>query len=261
MTNDEIKYIKKFKRKKILIIFIQLFIAVSFLVLWEIMSNKKILNPFIFSSPSRVLKSIINLYITNNLFNHIFTTIKEIIIAFILGFIISFILAIILYLSNTLHKILDLFLNILNSLPKISLGPILIIWFGAQTKTIIIMALLINIFVCLESIYIGFINCNKYYLLLFKSLKVNKFKTILYLVIPSAYKNIISALKLNISLTLIGVVMGEFLVSKQGVGYLIIYGTQVFNLDLVFTGIFILIILSYLIYLPINYLNIKINKI
>ena len=145
----------------------------------------------------------------------------------------------------------------LNSLPKVSLGPILIIWFGANTNSIIVMALLINILVCTECLYVGFKNCNPYLLLLFKSFKVKKIKTIIYLVIPSSYNNIITALKLNISMTLIGVIMGEFLVSKAGIGYLIIYGTQVFNLDLVFAGIFLLIILSYLIYKPIKLLENK----
>ena len=159
-----------------------------------------------------------------------------------------------------LYKIIDPFINILNSLPKVSLGPILIIWFGANTNTIIVMSLLINIIVCTQTLYTGFINCNKYYLLLFKSLKVNKIKTIYHLVIPSSYKNIITALKLNISMTLIGVIMGEFLVSKSGIGYLIIYGTQVFNLDLVYAGIFLLIILSYIIYKPINIMENKIKK-
>ena len=260
MSNDELSFIKKYKRKKLIILLIQISIIILFFTLWEILSNKKIINPFIFSSPSKIINTLNNLFITNDLFNNVFTTIKEIVIAFLLGFIISFILSLLLYLSNTFYKIIDPFLNVLNSLPKVSLGPILIIWFGANTNTIIVMALLINIIVCTETLYIGFINCNKYNLLLFKTFKANKLKTIIHLVIPSSYKNIISALKLNISMTLIGTIMGEFLVSKAGIGYLIIYGTQVFNLNLVYTGIFILIILSYLIYKPINILENKIKN-
>lgn len=260
MSSDEKNFIKKIKRKKIFIFIIQISIIIIFFTLWEYLSYKKIINQFIFSSPSKIIKTLYDLFITNDLLNNILTTIKEILTAFLLGFIISFLLAILLYLSNTFYKIIDPFLNILNSLPKISLGPILIIWFGANTSTIIVMALLINIIVCTETLYIGFINCNKYYLLLFKSFKANKINTIIHLVIPSSYKNIISALKLNISMTLIGTIMGEFLVSKAGIGYLIIYGTQVFNLNLVYTGIFILIILSYLIYKPINILENKIKS-
>ena len=261
MTPREIKYLKKYKRNKIKIIIIQLLIIISFIFIWQYLSDKKIINSFIFSSPKKILISIYNSYINNNLILHIHTTLNEIIIAFTLSFIISFALALLLYLSNTLYKIIDPFLNIINSLPKVSLGPILIIFFGANTNSIIIMSLLISVLICTTTIYTGFISCNKYYLLLLKSLNANKFKTIIYLIIPSAYSNIISSLKLNISMTLIGVIMGEFLVSKTGIGYLIIYGTQVFNLTLVYSSIFILMIISYLIYIPIKILENKIKKI
>ena len=254
---NENNYIKKYKRNKLFIFIIQLIIIITFFISWQYLSDKKIINQFVFSSPIRIFNTIKNLFISKILFVNIYTTIKEILIAFILGFILSFILALLLYLSNTFYKIIDPFLNMLNSLPKVSLGPILIIIFGANTKSIIVMALLINMLVCTQTLYVGFISCNKYHLLLFKSFNANKLKTIIYLILPSSYKNIISALKLNISMTLIGIIMGEFLVSKSGIGYLIIYGTQVFNLDLVYASIIILIILSYLIYKPIKILENK----
>ena len=260
MSVDEKKYISKYKKKQILIKMVQISIVFIFIFLWQLLSSKKIINPFIFSSPLKIIDSIKNLYINNLLFNNILVTLKEILFSFILGLLVSFIMALLLYLSNILYKILDPFINLLNSLPKVSLGPILIIWFGANTNTIIVMALLINIIVCTQTLYTGCINCNKYYLLLFKSFKANKLKTIIHLIIPSSLKNIITALKLNLSMTLIGVIMGEFLVSKSGIGYLIIYGTQVFNLDLVYSGIFLLIILSYIIYKPISILENKIKK-
>jgi len=122
------------------------------------------------------------------------------------------------------------------------------------------MALLINVIVCIQTLYVGFISCDKYLLLLFKSYKATKIQTIINLVIPSSYENIISALKLSLSMTLVGVIMGEFLVSKEGIGYLIIYGTQIFNLDLVYAGLLLLIIISYLIYKPINILENKSKK-
>lgn len=254
------KYLKKEKKYRCFIKLTQILIVIFFFLLWEVLSSHNIINSFIFSSPSKIIKGLIELYLNNNLFNHIFTTLYEIMIAFILGFIISFILAIILYSNKIINNILDPFITILNSLPKVALGPILIIWFGASTKSIIIMALLINVIVSTISLYTGFISVNKYYLLLFKSLKATKLKTLLYLVIPSSTNNIISSLKLNISMTLIGVIMGEFLVSKSGIGYLIVYGTQVFNLNLVYIGIFLIILISYLIYKLIIVIENKIKK-
>lgn len=110
------------------------------------------------------------------------------------------------------------------------------------------MSLLINSIITIITIYNGFINTDQYKIKLFKSLKATKFQTLIYLVIPHNKENIISSLKLNISMSLIGVIMGEFLVSKAGIGYLILYGTQVFNLNLVMSGIILIIIISFLIY-------------
>jgi NitT/TauT family transport system permease protein len=257
MSQAELLYIKKYKRHKLFVKTIQLLILLTFIILWELLSKYKIINPFIFSSPSKIISTISNLINTNQLWINISTTLLEILISFVIGFVLSFVIALLMYLFKTLAEINDPFLTILNSLPKVALGPILIIWFGANTKSIIVMALLINVVVSTVSLYVGFIKVNKYYLLLFKSLHANKINTIIHLIIPSSFENIISSLKLNISMTLIGVIMGEFLVSKRGIGYLIIYGTQVFNLDLVYTGIFLILILSYLLYIPINLLDKK----
>ena len=136
----------------------------------------------------------------------------------------------------------------LNSLPKVALGPILIIWFGANTESIIIMALLINGIISIMNILNGFNNTETIKIKMLQSLHANKMQVLKYLIIPNSYRTIISSLKINISMTLIGVIMGEFLVSKAGIGYLIIYGTQVFNLDLVMTGIVLLCIISFVLY-------------
>ena len=145
----------------------------------------------------------------------------------------------------------------LNSLPKVAIGPLILIWCGANIKSVIIMALLINLIVSLVTIYTGMLNVNKNHLLLFKSFRASKLQTLYYLIIPSSLSSIISSIKLNLSLSFIGVIMGEFLVSKEGIGYLIIYGTQVFNLDLVLTGVAVLIVLSYIFYKPIAILENK----
>ena len=152
----------------------------------------------------------------------------------------------------TLKKIFDPFLTLINSLPKVSLGPLLIIWLGANTMSIIVMSLLINTIVSLISIYNGLINTDPYKIKMFQTFKATKYQILFYLVIPHNKENIISSLKLNISMSLIGVIMGEFLVSKAGIGYLILYGTQVFNLNLVMSGIILIMIISFIIYEIIN---------
>lgn len=204
MSPKQKKYLKKIKLTKLFILVSQIFITIFFLLLWEILSSKGIINSFIFSSPSKIFKTIIDLYKNNNLLNHIYVTLRELIISFTLGTLIGFMFAIVFYFVNILKKIFDPFLTLLNSLPKVSLGPLLIIWLGANTKSIIVMSLLINTIVTLITIYNGLINTDEYKIKMFKSFKANKFQLLFNLIIPANKETILSSIKLNISMSLIG---------------------------------------------------------
>ena len=260
MSNESLQVLKKNKRKKRMILISQIGIVLFFLILWEILASRKILNPFIFSSPSRIFQTIWNLLETGELLGHIGTTLYEIILAFSIGISAGFFLAILLYELPTLAKIIDPFLTMINSLPKVALGPIIIIWTGANTKSIIVMALLINLIVSIMNIYNGFLGVDEIKLKLLKTFGATKTQILRFLIIPESKRTILSSLKINISMTLIGVIMGEFLVSKRGIGYLIIYGTQVFNLNLVMSGIVILILLSFFIYEFLSLIEKKLSK-
>lgn len=243
------QYLKKLKKEKITILLTQLLILILIITMWQILADLKIINTFITSSPKNILTTLKNLYIQNNLFHHIWITTYETIISFLTGTILGIIIAIILWYNPFISKVIDPYLTIINSLPKVSLGPIFIIWVGANTKSIIVMALLISVIITIISVYNGFISTDKNKIKLLKSFGANKIEMLKYLILRENYKTIISSLKINISMSLIGVIMGELLVSKSGIGYLIMYGSQVFNLNLVMTGIIILMIVSYIMYL------------
>lgn len=254
-SKEHQKYIRKNKTKKILIKTFRILLLLTIILTWELLAKYNIINPFISSSPSRILSTIISLYNKEDLFIHIWTTIYETIISFSLGTILGIIIAIILWWNDFLYKVIDPYLTIINSLPKVAIGPIIIIFFGANIKSIIIMALLISLIVTIITVYNGFIETDKNKINLLKSFKATKYQIFKLVILPSSYNTIISSLKINISMTLIGVIMGEFLVSKQGIGYLITYGSQVFNLNLVMSGIIILLIVSYLMYLIVSYIE------
>lgn len=169
-------------------------------------------------------------------------------LSFTIGSLLGFVLAVTFYLVPFLKRVMDPYLTLFNSLPKVSLGPILIIWLGANMKSIVVMSLLINVIVTLVTIYNGLVTTDVYKIKMFKSFGASTYQIMTKLVIASNKKTIFSSLKLNISMSLIGVIMGEFLVSKAGVGYLILYGTQVFNLTLVMAGIVIIMIISFILY-------------
>lgn len=255
MSKGYKEYLNRNKRYNILIVSIQILIIISFLFLWEYGARKELIDSFITSSPTEIIETIINLIKSNNLFNHIIITIIETVISFVLGTLIGIIIASILWYYKTLAKVVDPFLTLINSLPKIALGPIIIIWAGAGIKSIIIMALLISTIVTIINVYQGFIDTDELKIKLMKTFKASKIQIYANLVLPNSFTNIISTLKINISMSLIGIIMGEFLVSKQGIGYLIMYGSQIFNLDLVMTGILILSILSLIMYYLILYLE------
>lgn len=248
MSNEQKNFLKKIKQEKIFVSLTQIFITIIFIVVWQILSDKKIINPFIFSSPKKIIETFGSLYINYDLFSHILTTLYETLIAFILGISLGFIIAILLYEFKILAKIVDPFLTMINSLPKVALGPIIIIWVGANMNSIIVMSILINLIISIMTIYNGFLNTDSYKIKLLKSFNANRLQILTKVVIPESYNTIISSLKINISMSLIGVIMGEFLVSKKGIGYLIIYGTQVFNLNIVMSGIIILILISFILY-------------
>ena len=188
MSAEQIKFLKRTKYKKIAILAIQVFLIVLFIGLWEFLSRKEIINSFIYSSPSKVLKTITSLVQTHNFFNHIVCTLKEIFIAFCLGSLFGFIIAIILYEFNVLAKVLEPFLITLNSLPKVALGPMIIIIAGANLKSVIIMTLFINLIITILNLYNGFINVDNTKLTLMKSMRATKWQILKYLVFPGSLK-------------------------------------------------------------------------
>ena len=167
-------YIKKEKRNNILVKVIQISIGIIFLISWELLSRFNIINSFIFSSPSKIIMTIIELYKNNNLFNNIWVTLFELFISFGIGSSLGFVIALLFYRFSILKRIFDPYLTLLNSLPKVALGPLLIIWIGANTNSIIVMALLINLIVSIVGFYNGFINTDDYKLRLIKSFGANE---------------------------------------------------------------------------------------
>lgn len=259
--SDEHKmFLKKRKKNKLLVILFQIIIFISFLIIWEVAARMGMINTFLSSSPTNVFQTFTNLLKTNDLWSHIGITVYETIISFFLASLIGFIIASILWWNKTIAKIIDPYLTILNSLPKVALGPLIIIWVGANINSIIFMALLISTFITIINIYQGFISTDSYFITLMRTFNAKKHQIFIKLIVPSNKNNIINCLKVNISMSLIGVIMGELLVSKKGLGYLIMYGSQVFNINLVITSVVILAIVSYIMYAIISFIEKKTVK-
>lgn len=247
ISKDRKVYLRKQKMNKIAVLFTQVAIIVGFIVIWEVLANVGVIDSFIASQPSRIVKTFMNLS-GNDLLMHVGVTCFETIIGFLAGAMLGVIIAIILWWSKFLSKVADPFLVILNSLPKIALGPVIIIWVGAGMGAIIVMALAISLIVTVLEILNGFLNTDPELLKMARTFNASKFQVLTKIVIPANISTFINSLKVNIGLSLVGVISGEFLVSKAGLGYLIVYGGQVFQLDLVMTSVIILSVVAAIMY-------------
>lgn len=245
---EHIKYLKKIKRTSIFVNISRAGLLIILFAAWELAAQYQLIDPFIVSCPSRILKTLINLYKSGDLFWHTATSVAETVIGFILGTVIGTLAAILLWCSKTLSRILDPYLVVLNSLPKTALGPIFIVWIGAGPSSIIAMTLAISLIVTILDMHNGFLNTDREKICLMKTLGANKRQILMKLVLPSNFTTMINALKVNVGLSWVGVIMGEFLVSKAGLGYLIVYGSQVFKMDLVMTTVLILAAASAIMY-------------
>ena len=259
-SKEHYEYLRKIKIKQVTILSIQIAILVAFFGFWELLTSLKVIDGFIMSSPSRIIKTIGDLYKSGTLFYHIGVTLYESVLAFIIATGVGFIIAVLLWWSEYFRRISEPYLVVLNSLPKIALGPIIIIWFGAGTKSIIVMAFLILIIITILSLLNAFMACDNDKILLLKSMGANKFQIFFKLVLPNSIPEFISVLKINVGMTWVGTIMGEYLVSRAGLGYLIVYGGQVFKLDLVMTGTVILCVLAAIMYSGVALLEKKFKK-
>ena len=260
MSEEHRKYLKKIKTTNFLVRFFQILIITLFIILWQFAADHNLINTFIASSPKSIVNTILSLYKDGTLFHHLWITFYEVIISFLIGTVGGIIIATILWRFKFISRVIDPYLTILNSLPKVSLGPIIIIIAGATTNSIIIMALFISVIITIISVHQSFTSTDKNKIRLIQSFKAKPYQIYFKLILPSNYNNLINVCKVNIGLIFIGVIMGEFLVSKAGVGYLIMYGSQVFNLNLVMTGIIILAIMASLMYYLIVFIEKRLNK-
>ena len=240
-------YLKKKKKKKRLILLCQIGILILFLAQWEITARLGLVDSFILSQPSRILQTFVNMT-QYDLPMHIGVTVFETLVGFLLGVVLGTGLAVVLWWSSFVSKVSEPYLVVLNSLPKIALGPVIIILVGAGTQAIIFMALAISLIVTVLEMLNGFRNTDKEYIRMASTFGASKRQIFAKIVFPYNITTLFNSLKINIGLSLVGVIAGEFLVSKAGLGYLIVYGGQVFKMDLVMASVIILSVVAALMY-------------
>ena len=248
ISQGQQKYMDALERGKRRVRIAQTVILLAFFALWELAARAGIIDPFIFSSPSRIFACLVQMSADGSLFRHIGVTLFETCAGFILGTALGTFLAVILWWNESLRKVLDPYLVVLNSLPKTALAPIIIVWIGNNMSSIIVTALLTSVIVTLLSVLAGFMAVEDDKILLARTFRATKTQILKYVVFPASVPAIMNALKINVGLSFVGVMVGEFLVAGAGLGYLIVYGSQVFKLDWVMLSVLILAVLAALMY-------------
>lgn len=249
------------KRKKAIVVLItQIILLVVFLVSWELCSRFEIIDAFLFSRPSKI-GALLKRYIeTKEIYKHIGISVLETILGLTIGTLVGIGIAIALWWNKTLAKICDPFLVVFNALPKTALAPIIIIWIGTGIKGITAVAISISLVLTIISAHSAFIQVEEEKIKMLQSFKASKWQILTKLILPANLTNLVSIVKINIGMSWVGVIVGEFIVSRYGIGYLIMYGSQVFNMDLVMMGVIVLAIISFLMYEVVNWIEKKIRR-
>ncbi|MCD8250249.1 MAG: ABC transporter permease [Lachnospiraceae bacterium] len=253
-------YVRKHHRHHRLVSFCRFLCFFTFLSVWELCADLDIINSFIFSSPSRIAQTLLFMWQDGSLLLHTGVTLTEILISFVLVATVSLITATLLWYSRTFSEILDPWLVILNSLPKSALAPLLIVWLGSGMRTIVVAGMSVALFGSIISVYTAFQETDDEKIRLIRTLGGNQVQVLYCVVFPESLPAIISILKVNIGLCLVGVIIGEFLSARQGLGYLIIYASQVFKLNYLIAALIILCVIAFGLYQIIAKLEHKVRK-
>ena len=247
-------YLRTLRRRRQLVALTQAALLAAIIFLWEGLANLGVIDSFIMSQPSRILATLRNMG-QNGLPHHVLVTCFETLSGFLLGVLLGNLIACALWWSSFLVKVLAPYLVVLSALPKVALGPVIIIWAGAGTQAIIVMALAISLIVTILEMLNGFLSTNAELLKMASTFAANRRQIFFKIVLPSNLHTLFHSMRVNIGLSLVGVISGEFLVSKAGLGYLIVYGGQVFQMDLVMTAVVILAVVAAVLYQSVHLLE------
>lgn len=246
-------YLRHYHFHRLLVIFFRIFLLTGFLFLWEFCASHQIIDSFFFSSPSKIMNALLLMISDHSIFLHLGVTLYETFVSFFLVIFVSILFAILLWYSNNLSEILEPYLVVLNSLPKSALAPLLIVWLGATKTTIIVTGMSVAIFGSILNLYTSFRSTDPGKIKLIYTLRGNHLHVLTKVILPYSIPAIISNMKVNIGLCLVGVIIGEFLAAKEGLGYLIIYSSQVFKMDWLLMSICILCVFAIFLYALIDF--------
>lgn len=254
------RYLRELRTRRMTVAGLQILLLLVALILWQVAADHYWVNPMLTSRPTQVWTTLLKVWHNGTLSKHVLTTLRETLAGFGAGMAIGLLVAVALWWWPMLAKVLDPYLVVLNAMPKVALGPILYVWLG-EVHSIYGMAVAISVVVTIVMVYVGFREVHPMKLRLMETFGATRLQVLQKVVFPASLPTLMATLKVNIGLTLVGVIMGEFISSKAGLGYLIIYGGQVFQMELVMMSIAILLIISAVMYLAVSWVEQLVTRV
>ena len=259
-SEAQMAYLKQQRQHKKFVKAMRISIIIAFFFLWELAVRAGWIDGFIFSSPVRIWETMVSMGKDGSLWMHTGATLFETLVSFFLTVVLGILTAVLLWCSDSTAEITEPFLVVLNSLPKSALAPLLIVWLGANQKTIIVAGMSVAIFGTVLNLYTGFKESGSEKARLIYTLGGKKHHVLTKVVLPSNIPSIISIMKVDIGLCLVGVIIGEFMGARRGLGYLIIYSSQVFQLTRLIMAILILCVIAMALYGILNMVEKRVRR-
>jgi NitT/TauT family transport system permease protein len=254
------RFLRRLRFRQITVIAVQVLVLVAFFGLWHWAASRRIIDPFITSQPTAIAQKLMDLFADGSLTQHVAITVFETVVGFVLGTVAGIAIAALLWWSDFLSDVADPYLVVLNATPKIALGPVFIVWLGANINAVIALAVSISLFVTILSVYSAFRQVDREKLVLVAAFGASRWQQFRKVVFPAAVPSIVATLKVNVGLSLIGAIVGEFLGSKAGLGYLIIYGQNIFSMSLVMTSLVLLGVIAGVMYYAVYFLETRLVR-
>ena len=218
----------------------QLLLLIAVFVLWDVLTRTEILPPFFFGEPLVVLQRVWEWFSGGTIYRHLGVTLLETILAFVIGTIAGRVFGLWLALSNTASALLDPYIKAFNSMPRVILAPIFAVWFGLGIWSKVLLGVTLVFFIVFFSVYHGVREVNPVLVANARMLGASRGQLLRYVYVPSATAWVFSSLHAAVGMAFVGAVIGEYLGSASGVGYLILQAEGVFDINTVFAGVLVL---------------------
>jgi NitT/TauT family transport system permease protein len=222
------------------------------IIMWQVGVNQGWTNPFLMGSPVGIGGEAWRLIQSGQLLNDTITTVYATVVGFLAGSILGSLCGLMLWFSRTMARLIDPFMVALNGLPKIALAPMIIIWFGSGMFSKIMLAFVATFVVALLSAYQGTHQIDRNLINLMRSLGGSRREIFTKVVAPATLPWIISAFRLNIGFALVAVIGGEFISADRGLGRMIFVAGNLFNLNVVWVGVIMLMIVAIVLYVIVS---------